>query len=134
VTSLRISGCTRCRHVDYRIYGENYYLYTRGYALIQEAFGRQRHGEEVLSADDVSGLSGGIAATPSTGLAKEYYGQADTPKDALKLLDNRRLPPLSRNFSAAIRVWSLGFIQKPALNANLRSISHAIRSTIAPGI
>ena len=98
------------RGVDYRIYGENYYIYTRVYRIICDIFGpgsdlaKKFYAQTMLLAANVErGNSFSRITVP-------FYGQADTPGDALKLLDKSEfVRPLSLYFcgddtlAAAIR-------------------------------
>jgi YVTN family beta-propeller protein len=77
------------RGVDYRIYGENYFLYTRAYRIITETYGI----ESALARkfyDQVMTLSTkGDRGNVFYDLAHSYYGQADTPEKALQLLEEK---------------------------------------------
>ena len=74
------------KHVDYRIYGENYFLYTRAFSILQEAFGPESEivGKyrartmELASKTDRGGLF--------YNFARGYYGRAQTVRDAETLL------------------------------------------------
>jgi YVTN family beta-propeller protein len=74
-------------HMDYRIYGENYYLYTRGYGLLVEAFGQDSDIARKFYAQMMA-----LATVTDRGnafyqFARTYAGQAGTPQEALKLLN-----------------------------------------------
>jgi hypothetical protein len=77
------------KSVDYRIYGENYFLYTRAYRIITETFGAESELARKFYAQTMT-----LAAKTDRGnefytLAKDYYGQADTPEHALSLLESK---------------------------------------------
>lgn len=74
--------------VDYRIYGEPYYLFTRSYQLIVETYGANSELAKKFYAQSMA-----LAANADRGKAEgkifqSYYGQADTPEQALHLLEN----------------------------------------------
>ena len=76
------------KNVDYRIYGEPYYLFTRSYQLIVETFGANSELAQEFYAQSMN-----LSANVDRGQAvsevfKPYYGQADTPEKALRLLEN----------------------------------------------
>jgi YVTN family beta-propeller protein len=75
--------------VDYRVYGENYFLYTRAFRIITETFGRDSELARKFYAQMMV-----LAQRVDRGAAffdfcKSYYGQAGTPEDALRLLGNK---------------------------------------------
>ncbi|HEX8890317.1 MAG TPA: bifunctional YncE family protein/alkaline phosphatase family protein [Pyrinomonadaceae bacterium] len=75
------------RGVDYRIYGENYFLYTTAFRIIREVYGAE---SEVAHRfyDRVMALSTkGDRGNEFYAFAQKYYGQANTPADALRLLE-----------------------------------------------
>lgn len=74
--------------VDYRIYGEPYYIFTRSYQLIVETYGADSELAKKFYAQSMA-----LAASTDRGKAiseffKSYYGKADTKSDALRLLEN----------------------------------------------
>ena len=76
------------RNINYRIYGENYYLYTRAYRILTETFGPEdaitkRFYEQMMRYASVvdRGTSFYLAA-------KQYYGRMDTTEDAVRLLED----------------------------------------------
>ena len=73
--------------LDYRIYGEPYYLSTRAYQLIVEAYGADSPVAQKFYAQSMS-----LAAKIDRGKAASHvfqsnYGKADTPEAALRLLE-----------------------------------------------
>ena len=84
------------RKVDYRIYGENYFLYTRGYKLMQEAFGEDSAMVQKFYAQMLNLASQTDRGKTFYGFASKYAGQAATPQAAMKLLDKPEfVKPLS---------------------------------------
>ncbi|HEX2639441.1 MAG TPA: hypothetical protein VHL50_02670, partial [Pyrinomonadaceae bacterium] len=76
------------RKIDYRIYGENYYLYTRAYKILSETYGpddakTKKFYEQMMRYASVvdRGTSFYLAAQP-------FYGRMDTIEDAAKLLED----------------------------------------------
>jgi hypothetical protein len=85
------------RRVDYRIYGENYFLFTRAYKLIVESFGVESDLARKFYDKSMASAAGGDRGNEFYELALPFYGQAQTRQDALKLLDNEKFTrPLSR--------------------------------------
>ncbi len=82
--------------IDYRIYGENYFLFTRAFRIFAETYG-----PESALAKKFYDKSMAIAAISDRGnefyqLAREHYGKANTPEDAYRLLSQ---PSFTRPFS-----------------------------------
>jgi len=75
-------------HVDYRIYGENYFLYTRGYKIIQETFGPDSEMVGKFRAQMMSLASQTDRGNAFYQFARRYADRARTPREARKLLDN----------------------------------------------
>jgi hypothetical protein len=75
-------------HLDYRIYGENYFLYTRGYKIIQEAFGQDSEMARKFRAQMMTLASQADRGNAFYQFARSYAVQATTSKGARKLLDN----------------------------------------------
>jgi hypothetical protein len=75
------------RGVDYRIYGENYFLYTRAYRIITEVYGAESELAHKFY-DQVMWLSTkGDRGNDFYNFAQPFYGQANTPLSALRLLE-----------------------------------------------
>jgi YVTN family beta-propeller protein len=75
--------------VDYRVYGENYFLYTKAYRIICETFGRESELARKFYAQMMV-----LAQRVDRGAAffdfgNTYYGQAATMEEALRLLGNK---------------------------------------------
>ena len=84
-------------HIDYRIYGENYYLYTRGYKLIQETFGADSAMADKFKAQMMTLASQADRGNAFYQFARAYAGQATNVRDARKLLgDPEFARPLSQ--------------------------------------
>jgi YVTN family beta-propeller protein len=75
--------------VDYRIYGENYFLYTRAYRIIKDAYGADSelaakfYRQMMLLAQRVD------RGAAFFDFANRYYGRASTFEDALHLLEDK---------------------------------------------
>jgi YVTN family beta-propeller protein len=76
------------RHVDYRIYGENYFLYTRGYKILQETFGPDSEIVGKFRAQMMTLASQVDRGNAFYQFARKYAAQGTTSGDAHKLLDN----------------------------------------------
>ncbi|MBW4505333.1 MAG: bifunctional YncE family protein/alkaline phosphatase family protein [Scytonematopsis contorta HA4267-MV1] len=76
------------KKVDYRIYGEPYYIFTRSYQLIVEAFGADSQLAQKFYAQSMSSAAKTDRGQAATEVFKDYYGKADTPQQALRLLEN----------------------------------------------
>jgi hypothetical protein len=74
------------RHVDYRIYGENYFLYTRAYSILREAFGPDDPLVRKFFARMMQLASVRDRGSLFNRFAREYYGKAQTVHDAEALL------------------------------------------------
>jgi YVTN family beta-propeller protein len=76
--------------VSYRVYGENYYLYTRAYRIITETFGDESELARKFYARTMALASDVDRGRMFYDFAKPYAGQADTPADALRLLGDAK--------------------------------------------
>ncbi|MFB2920974.1 alkaline phosphatase family protein [Aerosakkonema funiforme] len=88
------------KNIDYRIYGEPYYIFTRSYQLIVESYGADSQLAKKFYTQSMA-----LAAQTDRGKAasevfKANYGKADTPEDALRLLEN----PQFANFLSKVFV------------------------------
>jgi hypothetical protein len=89
------------RRVPYRVYGENYYLYTRAYRILTETFGA----ESVLARKFYARMMR-LASDVDRGrvfydFAHAYAGRADTTEDGLRLLSDKQ-------FAAALSDFLVG--------------------------
>jgi YVTN family beta-propeller protein len=76
------------RGVDYRIYGESYFLFTRAYRIIAEYYGRDSELAKKFYDTSMVAASGGDRGNEFYELTLPYYGQASTRQGALKLVEN----------------------------------------------
>ena len=77
------------KNVDYRIYGENYFLFTRAYKIITDQYGVNSALAKKFYDKTMAAAAGGDRGNEFFELALPFYGQANTREDALKLLDNQ---------------------------------------------
>ncbi len=76
------------KRVDYRIYGENYFLYTRAYDILRETLGADSPVARKFHARTME-----LASVTDRGnlfykFAQSYYGKAQTVRDAEKLMED----------------------------------------------
>ncbi|HLJ55109.1 MAG TPA: bifunctional YncE family protein/alkaline phosphatase family protein, partial [Chthonomonadaceae bacterium] len=76
------------RHVDYKIYGENYFLYTRAYDILRNDTGADSELTRKFHARTVAFASITDRGNLFYRLASPYYGRAQTVADAERLLDD----------------------------------------------
>jgi YVTN family beta-propeller protein len=76
--------------VSYRVYGENYYLYTRAYRILTETFGEQSELARKFYARMMALASETDRGRAFYDFAKPYAGRADTPADAARLLTDAK--------------------------------------------
>jgi sugar lactone lactonase YvrE len=72
--------------VSYRVYGENYYLYTRAYRIITEVTGAQSELARKFYARTMALASDVDRGRVFYNFAHKYAGRADTPEAALRLM------------------------------------------------
>jgi YVTN family beta-propeller protein len=77
------------KHVDYRIYGENYFLFTRAYRIFVETYGVESVLARKFYQRAMAAASLGDRGNEFYQLAKPYYGQANTREDAYRLLGDK---------------------------------------------
>jgi len=78
------------RRISYRIYGENYYLYTRAYRIITETFGAESELARKFYARTMRLASDVDRGRVFYDFAHTYAGRGDTPEDALRLLSDAK--------------------------------------------
>ena len=87
------------RGIDYRIYGEDYYIYTRAYRIICDVYGPHSALAKKFYARMMSLASNADRGATFYRLTKPYYGQADTPEKATRFLEKPDfVKPLSAFF------------------------------------
>lgn len=84
------------RRVDYRIYGENYFLYTRAYRIISEVYGAESALTRKFYDQMMTFSTKGDRGNDFYTFTRPYYGQANSPEEALRLLEK---PEFARAFS-----------------------------------
>jgi YVTN family beta-propeller protein len=72
--------------VDYRIYGENYFLFTRAYKILTELYGVESKLAKKFYDKTIAAAAGEDRGQEFNNLATPFAGQANTPEDAYKLL------------------------------------------------
>ncbi|MDT5295221.1 MAG: hypothetical protein QOJ76_2101 [Acidobacteriota bacterium] len=87
--------------VSYRVYGENYYLYTRAYRIITETFGAQSEPARKFYAQTMRLATDFDRGRMFYDFAKSYAGQADTVADAAHLLSDAK-------FTGALSAFLVG--------------------------
>ncbi len=86
------------KKINYRIYGENYFLYTRAYKILRETFGADTEITRKFYAQMMSYAAKVDRGNTFYQFAKPFYGQMDTPEGALRLLENQDFARLFSNF------------------------------------
>ncbi len=74
--------------VDYRIYGEPYYIFTRSYQIIIETYGPDSKLAKKFYAQTMALAAQTDRGKVANNIFNSYYGKADTPKGPLRLLEN----------------------------------------------
>jgi YVTN family beta-propeller protein len=74
--------------VDYRIYGENYFLFTRAYKILTELYGVESELAKKFYDKTIAAAAGADRGQEFNNLATPYAGKAETRKDAYQLLGN----------------------------------------------
>ena len=77
------------RGVDYRIYGENYFLFTRAYRIFVEKFGAQSRLARRFYDKTIAAAAGEDRGQEFNDVTRPYYGRVATRDDAYQLLGNR---------------------------------------------
>jgi hypothetical protein len=74
--------------IDYRIYGENYFLFTRAYRILTELYGADSSLAKKFYDKSVAAAAGVDRGQEFNDLASPYAGQANTREAAYRLLGN----------------------------------------------
>jgi YVTN family beta-propeller protein len=77
------------KSIDYRIYGENYFLFTRAYRIFNEMYGADSEIARRFYAKTIAAAAGTDRGKEFNELTKPYYGRATTRQDAYKLLGEK---------------------------------------------
>jgi YVTN family beta-propeller protein len=101
--------------VDYRIYGENYFLYTRGFRLISEEFGPDSDLGKKFYKQMMSLASETDRGRTFYDFANSYYGQATTPEAAETLLGNAEFASKLSRFLCGDNSLAEALAARPAL-------------------
>lgn len=102
--------------VSYRIYGENYYLYTRAYRILSEELGERSEPARRFYARMMRLASDTDRGRTFYNFAHTYAGRGDTPADAERLLRDEK-------FAAAFSDFLVGdgtLVRALTANATLR--------------
>jgi hypothetical protein len=76
------------KKVDYKIYGEPYYLMTASYKIIEKFFGANSAIAKKFYASSMELAGEEDRGREFSEFVQSFYGKADNRKDALRLLDN----------------------------------------------
>jgi len=76
------------RGIDYRIYGENYFLFTRAYRIFVEKFGVQSVLARKFYDKTIVAAAGEDRGQEFNELMKPFYGRGATREDAYRVLGN----------------------------------------------
>jgi len=77
------------RGLDYRIYGENYFLFARAYRIFTEMYGSESEIARKFYDKSIAAAAGEDRGQEYNNLTKPFYGQAGTREDAYRLLGKR---------------------------------------------
>lgn len=73
--------------VDYRIYGENYFLFTRAYRIFSEMYGAESEIARRFYDKTIAAAAGEDRGQEFNNLMRPYYGRVNSSDDADKLLN-----------------------------------------------
>jgi hypothetical protein len=76
------------KKIDYRIYGEDPFLFTRAHRILSEMFGPESELARRFYEKTIVEAAGESRGIEFNDITKPYYGQANTREDAYKLLGN----------------------------------------------
>ncbi|MGI9037082.1 MAG: bifunctional YncE family protein/alkaline phosphatase family protein [Pyrinomonadaceae bacterium] len=76
------------KKISYKIYGENYYLYTRAFRILRETYGADGELTRKFYAEMMKNAARVDRGNIFYQFAKPFYGQADTADAAFNLLNN----------------------------------------------
>jgi hypothetical protein len=103
------------RHIDYRIYGENYYLYTRGFAVVNAEFGPDSEMAKRFYAQMMSLATQTDRGRAFYKFASSYYGKANTPEAAYDLLGDTTFAGQLSTFLCGDDTLATALAQRPEL-------------------
>lgn len=110
--------------IDYRIYGENYFLYTRAYKILCETFG-----PDSPQARKFFDLTMAFAAKVDRGndfyeFTKPFFGRARSTEEALRLLSNPQFTTLLSKFLCGDESLAEALSQHPELRQRFAEYIH----------
>jgi hypothetical protein len=77
------------RRLDYRIYGENYFLFTRAYRIFTELYGAESQIARRFYDKTIAAAAGEDRGQEFNELTRPYYGRVNSQADAYKLLGEK---------------------------------------------
>ncbi|HEV8588562.1 MAG TPA: bifunctional YncE family protein/alkaline phosphatase family protein [Pyrinomonadaceae bacterium] len=87
--------------IDYRIYGENYFLFTRAYRIFSEMYGPDSEIARRFYDKTIAAAAGEDRGQEFNDLTRPYYGRVNSSTDAYKLLGEH-------NFASALSQFLTG--------------------------
>ncbi len=87
--------------VDYRIYGENYFLFTRAYRIFSELYGPESEIARRFYDKTIAAAAGEDRGQEFNNLTRPYYGRVNSAQDAYRLLGEN-------DFTAALSQFLTG--------------------------
>jgi len=76
-------------NVDYRIYGENYFLFTRAYRIFRELYGADSEIARRFYDKTIAAAAGEDRGQEFNNLTRPYYGRVHSEEDGYKILGER---------------------------------------------
>ncbi len=96
--------------VSYRIYGENYYLYTRAYRILREELGERSQASQKFYARMMSLASDTDRGRIFYNFAHTYAGRGDTVADAERLLRDEKFAEAFSEFLVGDETLARAFV------------------------
>ena len=103
------------RRVDYRIYGENYFLFSRAYRIFVEKFGAESKLARRFYDKTIAAAAGEDRGQEFNNLTKPYYGRGSTREDAYQLLGNREFVKALSHFLTGDNTFELAIAKDRVL-------------------
>lgn len=103
------------RRIDYRIYGENYFLFTRAYRIFVEKFGAESKLARRFYDKTIAAAAGEDRGQEFNNLTKPYYGRGSTREDAYQLLGNREFVKALSHFLTGDNTFELAIARDRVL-------------------
>lgn len=112
------------RKIDYRIYGESYFLFSRPYRIFVDKFGAHSRIARRFYDKTIAAAGGEDRGQEFNDFTKPYYGRITTREDAYQLLGNRQFVKALSHFLTGDNTFQLALARDNVLRRKFADYLH----------